>query len=50
MASDHAMTSDRPYRSARSSFEALKELRALAGDATSLEEAFLRLVTHLVAA
>jgi len=26
------------------------ELRALAGDATSLEEAFLRLVTHLVAA
>ncbi|MFA4964292.1 MAG: HD-GYP domain-containing protein [Thermoleophilia bacterium] len=27
----HAMTSDRPYRAARSSFEALKELRAMAG-------------------
>ncbi len=27
----HAMTSDRPYRTARSSFEALKELRGLAG-------------------
>ena len=27
----HAMTSDRPYRSARGSFEALKELRLLAG-------------------
>jgi putative nucleotidyltransferase with HDIG domain len=27
----HAMTSDRPYRSARSSFEALKELRSIAG-------------------
>ena len=27
----HAMTSDRPYHSARSSFEALKELRLLAG-------------------
>ena len=28
----HAMTSDRPYRGARSSFEALKELRLMAGD------------------
>jgi putative nucleotidyltransferase with HDIG domain len=27
----HAMTSDRPYRGARSSFEALKELRLMAG-------------------
>lgn len=27
----HAMTSDRPYHSARSSFEALKELRLMAG-------------------
>ena len=27
----HAMTSDRPYRGARSSFEALKELRIMAG-------------------
>ena len=27
----HAMTSDRPYRGARSSFEALKELRMMAG-------------------
>jgi putative nucleotidyltransferase with HDIG domain len=27
----HAMTSDRPYRGARSSFEALKELRGIAG-------------------
>ena len=27
----HAMTSDRPYRAARSSFEALKELRSMAG-------------------
>jgi putative nucleotidyltransferase with HDIG domain len=27
----HAMTSDRPYHSARSSFEALKELRLIAG-------------------
>jgi putative nucleotidyltransferase with HDIG domain len=27
----HAMTSDRPYRAARSSFEALKELRRMAG-------------------
>ncbi len=27
----HAMTSDRPYRAARSSFEALKELRLIAG-------------------
>jgi putative nucleotidyltransferase with HDIG domain len=36
----HAMTSDRPYRSARSSFEALKELRMMAGttlDATYVE-------------
>ena len=28
----HAMTSDRPYHSARSSFEALKELRLVAGN------------------
>ena len=27
----HAMTSDRPYRAALSSFEALRELRAVAG-------------------
>jgi len=27
----HAMTSDRPYRNARGSFEALRELRAMAG-------------------
>jgi HD-GYP domain-containing protein (c-di-GMP phosphodiesterase class II) len=27
----HAMTSDRPYRRALSSFEALKELRSMAG-------------------
>ena len=27
----HAMTSDRPYHAARSSFEALKELRLVAG-------------------
>jgi putative nucleotidyltransferase with HDIG domain len=27
----HAMTSDRPYRSARSSFEALQELRSISG-------------------
>lgn len=36
----HAMTSDRPYRRARSSFEALKELRLMAGgtlDAKSVE-------------
>jgi len=36
----HAMTSDRPYRAARSSFEALKELRLMAGttlDATYVE-------------
>ena len=36
----HAMTSDRPYRGARSSFEALKELRGMAGttlDATYVE-------------
>ena len=36
----HAMTSDRPYRGARSSFEALKELRLIAGttlDATYVE-------------
>jgi putative nucleotidyltransferase with HDIG domain len=36
----HAMTSDRPYRGARSSFEALKELRLMAGttlDATYVE-------------
>jgi putative nucleotidyltransferase with HDIG domain len=36
----HAMTSDRPYRGARSSFEALKELRLMSGttlDATYVE-------------
>ncbi len=35
----HAMTSDRPYRAARSSFEALKELRALAG--TTLDAVYI---------
>jgi putative nucleotidyltransferase with HDIG domain len=33
----HAMTSDRPYRAARSSFEALKELRHISGQTLAAE-------------
>ena len=42
----HAMTSDRPYRSARSSFEALKELRALAG--TTLDAAYIEALARVL--
>ncbi len=40
------MTSDRPYRSARSSFEALKELRALAG--TTLDAAYIEALARVL--
>jgi putative nucleotidyltransferase with HDIG domain len=42
----HAMTSDRPYRSARSSFEALKELRALAG--TTLDAVYIEALARVL--
>ena len=42
----HAMTSDRPYRAARSSFEALKELRALAG--TTLDAAYIEALARVL--
>jgi len=42
----HAMTSDRPYRAARSSFEALKELRALAG--TTLDASYIEALARVL--
>jgi putative nucleotidyltransferase with HDIG domain len=42
----HAMTSDRPYRGARSSFEALKELRLMAG--TTLEPAYVEILAKVL--
>lgn len=42
----HAMTSDRPYRGARSSFEALKELRLMAG--STLEARYVELLAHVL--
>jgi putative nucleotidyltransferase with HDIG domain len=42
----HAMTSDRPYRAARSSFEALKELRALAG--TTLDAVYIEALARVL--
>jgi putative nucleotidyltransferase with HDIG domain len=42
----HAMTSDRPYRSARSSFEALKELRTLAGK--TLDAAYVEALARVL--
>ena len=42
----HAMTSDRPYRAARSSFEALKELRELAG--TTLDSAYIEALARVL--
>ena len=42
----HAMTSDRPYRSARSSFEALKELRIIAGD--KLDKDYIEILAQVL--
>jgi putative nucleotidyltransferase with HDIG domain len=42
----HAMTSDRPYRGARSSFEALKELRMLAG--ATLDERYVEALARVL--
>ncbi len=42
----HAMTSDRPYRRARSSFEAIKELRALAG--TTLDAGYVEILAKVL--
>jgi len=42
----HAMTSDRPYRGARSSFEALKELRTMAG--VTLDEDYVEALARVL--
>ena len=42
----HAMTSDRPYHSARSSFEALKELRLIAGH--TLDEKYVEVLARVL--
>ena len=42
----HAMTSDRPYRSARSSFEALQELRMIAGH--KLEKDYIEVLARVL--
>lgn len=42
----HAMTSDRPYRPARSSFDALKELRKAAG--VSLEARYVEVLARML--
>jgi len=42
----HAMTSDRPYRGARSSFEALKELRLLGG--TTLDKEYIEVLARVL--
>ena len=42
----HAMTSDRPYHSAISSFEALKELRRLAG--TKLDSRYIEMLANVL--
>ena len=42
----HAMTSDRPYRGARSSFEALKELRMMAG--TTLDARYVEILAKVL--
>jgi putative nucleotidyltransferase with HDIG domain len=42
----HAMTSDRPYRGARSSFEALKELRLMAG--TTLDAGYVEILAKVL--
>ena len=42
----HAMTSDRPYRPARSSFEALKELRSVAG--VSLDQRYVEALAQVL--
>jgi putative nucleotidyltransferase with HDIG domain len=42
----HAMTSDRPYRGARSSFEALKELRLMAG--TTLDATYVEILAKVL--
>jgi putative nucleotidyltransferase with HDIG domain len=42
----HAMTSDRPYRGARSSFEALKELRLMAG--TTLDPSYVEALAKVL--
>ena len=42
----HAMTSDRPYRRALSSFEALKELRTMAG--TSLDARWVEVLAGIL--
>jgi putative nucleotidyltransferase with HDIG domain len=42
----HAMTSDRPYRGARSSFEALKELRMMAG--TTLDAGYVEVLAKVL--
>jgi putative nucleotidyltransferase with HDIG domain len=42
----HAMTSDRPYRGARSSFDALKELRRMAG--VTLESAYVEALARVL--
>ncbi len=42
----HAMTSDRPYRDARSSFEALKELRGISG--SKLEREYVEVLAKIL--
>ena len=42
----HAMTSDRPYRGARSSFEALKELRTMSG--TTLDARYVEILAKVL--
>ena len=42
----HAMTSDRPYRSARSSFEALQELRSIGGH--KLEKDYIEVLARVL--
>jgi putative nucleotidyltransferase with HDIG domain len=42
----HAMTSDRPYRAARSSFDALKELRRMAG--VTLDGKYVELLASIL--
>ncbi len=42
----HAMTSDRPYRAARSSFEALKELRMMGG--VTLDEKYVEALARVL--
>ena len=42
----HAMTSDRPYRGARSSFEALKELRMMAG--STLDAGYVEILAKVL--